>query len=111
MSSGNAMKTRLNLLVIRAEDIDAAARFYELLGLQFSRHSHGSGPQHYASDNSGCVFEIYPLRGGEVSTASTRLGFQVESVEDAIDRLAPAGGKLLSRPKLSAWGTGLSLKT
>ena len=50
----------LNLVVIRAEDIDRAAAFYGLLGLEFQKHRHGSGPEHYASEERGIVFEIYP---------------------------------------------------
>ncbi|MEX2186637.1 MAG: VOC family protein [Pirellulales bacterium] len=98
------MATRLNLVVIRSSDMDAAARFYETLGLKFSRHSHGSGPIHYASLDTECVFEIYPLRPGEASTVSTRLGFQVESVDGVLGSLQTVGGKLISAPKESPWG-------
>lgn len=98
------MAIRLNLLVIRSSDIDAAARFYEELGLRFCRHSHGSGPAHYALDDPGCVFEIYPLREGEPSTASTRIGFEVDSVDERLNRLVRAGGSLVSPPKLCPWG-------
>src|SRR4051812_27334640 len=50
----------LNLLVIRSPDIDRSARFYELLGLSFTKHAHGTGPVHYAGELGSAVFEIYP---------------------------------------------------
>ena len=34
---------RLNLLVLRCRDIEAARQFYECLGMKFEKHSHDSG--------------------------------------------------------------------
>jgi predicted enzyme related to lactoylglutathione lyase len=98
------MPPRLNLVVIRSTDIEAAVHFYEVLGLRFTCHSHASGPRHYASEDPGCVFEIYPLRQGEAPTTSARLGFQVASVDHALNSLLTVGGKLVSTPKLTSWG-------
>ena len=98
------MATKLNLLVIRSWDIEAAARFYGLLGLTFCRHSHGQGPEHFASESSGIVFEIYPQRDGEPATSSTRLGFQVDAVDAMLDQLVSSGGRLISAPQESPWG-------
>jgi catechol 2,3-dioxygenase-like lactoylglutathione lyase family enzyme len=98
------MPAKLNLLVIRSADIEEAARFYGLLGLRFTSHSHGAGPLHYASEDAGCVFEIYPLGAGEAPTASTRFGFQVESVDQTVELLLSAGASLVSKPKQSPWG-------
>ena len=50
---------RLNLVVLRSPDVERAKRFYELLGLTFAKHRHGSGPEHYASEDGPLVFEIY----------------------------------------------------
>lgn len=44
---------RLNLIVLRVADIDRAAEFYRLLGVEFTKHAHGSGPLHYAADSNG----------------------------------------------------------
>ncbi|MGH7214438.1 MAG: VOC family protein [Tepidisphaeraceae bacterium] len=51
---------RVNLVVLRVADIDRAAAFYRLLGFEFSKHAHGTGPQHYACESNGFVFELYP---------------------------------------------------
>jgi hypothetical protein len=57
--------------------LDRAEAFYRALGLEFSRHSHGGGPLHLASETDGAVFEIYPAPEDGASTRSVRLGFAV----------------------------------
>ncbi|CAL2101708.1 protein of unknown function [Tenacibaculum sp. 190130A14a] len=51
----------LNLLVIRTGDPEKLKEQYELIGHKFDYHRHGNGPFHYASEQNGFVFEIYPL--------------------------------------------------
>lgn len=98
------MAASLNLLVIRSADMEAAASFYEQLGFRFTLHAHGSGPAHYATEDAGCVFEIYPLRPGDAPTSAVRFGFQVESLDRILDALVSAGAKVISKPKASPWG-------
>ena len=94
----------LNLLVLRAPDIEKAQRFYSLLGFAFTRHAHGSGPPHYAADTGAQVFEIYPQTGSESSTSNVRIGFRVANIETAISRLVARGAKLIATPKESPFG-------
>ncbi len=94
----------VNLVVIRSEDIDRAVTFYEAIGLTFQKHSHGSGPEHYASEKAGFVFEIYPLSPKQQSTVWTRLGFSVGDVDALVARLAKDGAKIVSSPTDSEWG-------
>ena len=54
--------TRLNLVAIRSANIDRAAEFYENLGLEFEKHRHGNGPEHYSCECHEVVFEIYRCR-------------------------------------------------
>ena len=82
---------QLNLVVIRAEDIDRAAEFYGLLGLEFQKHHHGSGPEHYASEQGGTVFEIYPRQKQAEGSAGTRIGFRVPSIDALIATLRGRG--------------------
>ena len=77
----------INLVVIRSKDIDRAKLFYENLGLQFTKHQHGKGSEHFASTIGNVVFEIYPLRDSDHPTTSVRLGFSVESCDDATRKL------------------------
>lgn len=92
----------LNLLVLRCEDIDRAAVFYASLGVTFTRHRHGKGPEHYAAELPGAVFELYPA--GEYSTRGVRLGFGVRDVEWAFNTLVAQGAGVISAPKDSPWG-------
>jgi len=92
----------LNLVVIRSPDIDASAKFFSAFGLTFEKHSHGKGPEHYASDSDGTVFEIYPQ--AEDSTSATRLGFSVADIDQTLKLTEELGAKTLSQPKDSPWG-------
>lgn len=96
---------RLNLVVLRVADIDRSADFYRLLGLQFTKHTHGSGPGHYASEADGFVLELYPASPEQPVSASTRIGFAVADVDAAASALgAVAGARVVSAPKDSEWG-------
>ncbi|HEV8292347.1 MAG TPA: VOC family protein [Tepidisphaeraceae bacterium] len=89
----------LNLLVIRSPDIDRPARFYELLGLTFLKHTHGT-----AAELGSAVFEIYPRRDEKDSTSSTRLGFRVLNLDQTIANLQQSGAKIISAPKDTPFG-------
>ncbi len=94
----------LNLLVLRSSDFERAAAFYSRLGLQFTRHQHGKGPEHFAAELGGSVFELYPLAADGLSTLGTRLGFSVPSLDAAIAALSDYPGAVVSPPKDSPWG-------
>ena len=96
----------LNLVVIRSSDLDRAQHFYEALGLSFERHSHGKGPEHLAAElgPDGFVFEIYPANDKVGDTKGTRIGFRVGSIDNLINDLVTAGGKIAQDPHDSEWG-------
>ena len=100
----SAFSPRLNLLVLRSQDIHRAAKFYEAIGLSFTAHRHGSGPEHYASELNGFVFEIYPLGPKSSPTTGTRIGFHVNDVDSALALLIEAGAILVTAPADSEWG-------
>ena len=78
---------RLNLLVLRSPAMDTTRAFYELLGLNFTRHAHGSGPEHFAHEDERGVFEIYPVKpGGKADNVG--LGFAVDDLVAAHRRFA-----------------------
>src|SRR5216684_1487231 len=89
----------LNLIVLRSADLDRAARFYQLLGIEFVREQHGSGPEHLACCLSGVVLEIYP-NGSASDDSRVRIGFSVPSVEEALKSVRE-GGKIVTPPKES----------
>ncbi len=94
----------LNLIVIWSDDMERSAQFYWSLGLTFTKHRHGNGPEHYACEANGCVFEIYPRRSDKDSTASVRLGFRVKDVDNLARELMVAGIKIVTEPADSEWG-------
>lgn len=98
------MNITLNLVVLRSPDITRAAAFYSRLGLHFSKHRHGSGPEHFAAElPGGGVFELYPESDG-ASTLGTRIGFRVPSVDEAIVALSDYPDAVASAPRDSEWG-------
>lgn len=94
----------LNLVVLRSPDIGRAAAFYARLGLRFSQHHHGSGPEHFAAELPGGVFELYPLSSDGQSTLGTRIGFRVPSVDAALAALRDYPGAILTPATDSEWG-------
>jgi lactoylglutathione lyase len=94
----------LNLVVLRSSDIKRAESFYRTMGLAFTLHAHGSGPQHYSSEVNGLVFEIYPLTEKSSPTTGTRIGFRVDSVDEIVRLLAEIGAVVVTPPADSEWG-------
>jgi|JRYL01.1.fsa_nt_gb predicted enzyme related to lactoylglutathione lyase len=94
---------RPNLLVVRSSDLERAERFYRELGVAFVRHAHG-GPEHLCAESDGMVFEIHPVRSGQQSTASTRLGFAVADVGAVLARLQAVDAVVVQAPREGPWG-------
>ena len=94
----------LSLVVIRAQDIDLLATFYEALGLHFTKHRHGKGPEHLSSTIGETAFEIYPSQGANESTTATRLGFSVPSLSTALDKLRGLNVTVLVQPSETEFG-------
>lgn len=98
------MTLSLNLVVLRSTDLERARSFYECLGLQFTRHQHGSGPEHLSAELGGCVFELYPQSSNGASTLDTRIGFIVPSLEAVIAAIRDYPAAIISPPQASPWG-------
>jgi lactoylglutathione lyase len=94
----------VNLLVIRSPDIHRAVEFYRQMGMEFDLHSHGNGPQHYASTVAGFVFEIYPGKTGHNDTTSTRIGFSVDDVDAVVESLRSIHATIVKDPTDTEWG-------
>ena len=80
----------LNLLVLRCADIDKSRAFYECFGMNFTKHAHGTGPEHFACEDGGKVFELYPAKA-IMPDETTALGFNVADLERMRDRLNGQG--------------------
>jgi lactoylglutathione lyase len=96
---------KINLIVIKSSDPDELAKQYELLGLQFDYHQHSTGPHHYAASMDGVTFEIYPLPKSKLhSDNTTRLGFEIEGLDNLMLKLSQSNWKIVSKPLRSEWG-------
>ena len=96
---------KLNMLVLKTRDPKRLSGFYELLGLEFNHHRHGSGPYHYANEQDGFVFEIYPLPNEKDPVdISSRLGFEIEDLRSTIDSLKNNNNEIIREPKQTEWG-------
>ena len=71
------------LLVIYTAMLEECRAFYTDLGLVFTKEQHGTGPEHYAADLPGLVFELYPASATKL-TGSLRLGFELPATPDLL---------------------------
>jgi predicted enzyme related to lactoylglutathione lyase len=84
--------------------MERSLQFYKLLGLDFTPHRHGNGPEHYACELGKLVFEIYPCASKTQDTSATRIGFRVNSLDALVTNLQESGVTIISPPKDSPWG-------
>jgi catechol 2,3-dioxygenase-like lactoylglutathione lyase family enzyme len=98
------MGVKLNLVVVRVNDLEASRRFYNSIGLVLTSERHGNGPQHYSADLDGVVVEFYPRSSDGDRTDQPRLGFSVPNINEVLAACQNAGGEIISAPKDSPWG-------
>jgi lactoylglutathione lyase len=101
-------KPALNLIVLRASDVDKTLKFYEAVGISFVQEQHVSGPIHYSCEMDSIIIEIYPGQPGTApdrkNGGSTTLGFRVVALDSILAAVQHMGAKLLTNPKDSPWG-------
>ncbi|MFF8958561.1 glyoxalase/bleomycin resistance/dioxygenase family protein [Streptomyces sp. NPDC014894] len=79
---------RTDLIVIYTDRLDACRTFYTGIGLDFAAERHGDGPEHYAAELDGCVFELYPSGERRPATGPLRLGLTAPA-HDSVEDLTP----------------------
>lgn len=89
-----------NLLVIRVSDLERSRQWYEELGLSLVREQHGNGPIHYAAEQDGFVFELYPASERSPACTSMRLGFSITNVREAA-AAKDAAGHVVTQPAVN----------
>ena len=94
----------LHLIVLRSLDLRQSVAFYSALGLNFTKHRHGTGPEHFSAELHGTVFELYPQAPDAPSTLGTRIGFRVSSIEATLTALRDYPNAVISPPRDSEWG-------
>lgn len=71
------------LLVIYTAMLEQCRAFYSDLGLVFTKEQHGTGPEHYAAELPGLVFELYPASATKF-TGMLRLGFELPATQNLL---------------------------
>lgn len=99
----------LALLVIHANDMQKSVEFYRSLGLRFERHSHPPCGVHFATVDGNCVFEICQRRQDRPPHSPITFGFNVSSVEDAVNEARASGGTVKREPHGAEWGRSATL--
>ena len=93
------------LFCSKTSNPEKLAAFYQKIGLSFCFHQHGNGPFHYASEQDGFVFEIYPLLKNQLEADnSIRLGFEIKNLDQTILILEKENTPILKQPYFSPWG-------
>ncbi len=98
------VEVHLSILVIRSGNLEESVKFYQMLGLNFEKHQHGNGLEHFASNIRETTFEIYPQTDQGGTTTGTRLGFQVLDVDSLVIRLQKENFTVITKPSVSEWG-------
>jgi hypothetical protein len=79
--------------------------FYRALGFDFIEEQHSNGQRHFAAQFGGMVFEIYPLGDANaVADKSTRLGFDVEHLDNIVEALLVSNFDIITRSTQTEWG-------
>jgi lactoylglutathione lyase len=95
----------VNLIVIRTKQPKELSVFYNQIGIDFDYHRHGKGSWHYSSKMGQLVFEIYPLlKNQETADNSLRLGFEVENLDELIQKLKKNEIQIINEPHSSEYG-------
>ena len=103
---------RIDALVLWAADAEVTAAFYRALGLPLTPERHGDGPAHHACELDGVHIAVYETTGapglgatpGHRETGATLLGFQVDSVEDAVGAVRALGAPVVRSIEDVPWG-------
>jgi catechol 2,3-dioxygenase-like lactoylglutathione lyase family enzyme len=91
------MGIAINLLVLRCEDVEVTRRFYERLGLVFTKEKHGAGPEYYAWENAGLVLELYPAAENQAADG-VRLGFSTPLLADVAGNIRHCADVTVLKP-------------
>jgi hypothetical protein len=99
----------MTYLTLYAADPGATAAFYRAIELGLEDESDGEGPAHLATDTGSVHFAIFPAetpgRAREHRSAgSFSLGFDVKSLDRAVEALAWVEAPILSGHEQTAWG-------
>jgi catechol 2,3-dioxygenase-like lactoylglutathione lyase family enzyme len=99
---------KVNAVVLETGRLQEMVCFYRALGVPLVEEQHGDGPLHYACELAGAHVAIYESPAGEAPRhdhgGATMVGFDVDSLELALDLLKACHAKVLKGPEKVSWG-------
>jgi lactoylglutathione lyase len=102
------MVRRVDALVLRTANLQAAVAFYRAIGIPLKEEREPGKPSLYACKLGGIMFalsEAPPGKGGEPERAAlATVGFRVDSVEKAYMASKAGGGRIVVEPQDLPWG-------
>lgn len=102
---------RISSVNLRVEDLDRALGFYrDLVGIELNE-SHGHPPENVrhceamfgSMEDLYCFFVLFEAAPGE-ETVRADVGFQVDDLDVAHERMVAGGAKVVSPPREVPWG-------
>lgn len=96
---------KLNLLVLKTDNLEPLAEFYNLLGIEFEYHKHDRSPMHYSGKIGDLILEIYPLaKLQQQADSNLRIGFQLDDFDSVIAQLKNKKISFISEPTQTEFG-------
>jgi lactoylglutathione lyase len=103
--------TEVASIVLFSHEAERTAAFYRALGIDFDREDHGDGLPHDAADLGDVHVAVFPAASAATGLAPVRgepgttfVGFYVPSLEQAMERLAALGSRVLEPHQVRDWG-------
>ena len=99
----------VNAIILKTEKVEETAAFYQALELPLERNDNENGPTHFTCDLAGVHFAIFalsPYDGPERRSKArdTMVGFTVESIDKALQRLEPMNVETVLPVEDVPWG-------
>ena len=98
----------LGALILFANDLSQAVRFYQTLGVPLEKEDHEGGPLHFACELGTLHFAIFAGPPGDAplfrTGGSVMPGFAVPSLDRASDAMQALGAKIIQPPTDYPWG-------
>lgn len=94
----------VDALVLRSPQLEKSVDFYRTLGLPLAKEQHDEGPVHFTCDLNRVHFSLYPTREGEDVRDDLVIGFEVEDLEEVVERARQWGSEIKIEPQTVPWG-------
>ena len=94
----------IDALVLKTPRLEETISFYRTIGLPFEEEKHEEGPIHFTCDLEKLHFSIYPTTPEESSPGNGIIGFEVDSVEEVLEKARQWGARVIVDFQEVPWG-------